>query len=82
MIEISLSLELVESLLCPQSSYYGSVMLLEIKESMQLYIAKVLVDGGSISLNNAFDHVWNELVCEETDISSDYKDTDDDLPDL
>jgi hypothetical protein len=79
MIKISLDIELVESLLCPQSSYYGSVMLMEIKESMQQYIAKVLAGGGSISLNNAFDHVWNELVCEETDISSDYKD---DLSDL
>ena len=77
MIKISLSLELVESLICPHSSYYGSVMLLEIKQSMEEHIAKVLERGGKISLSNAFDHVWNELVCEDTDVSSEYKDSDD-----
>jgi hypothetical protein len=72
MIKISIPLELVESLICPKANYYGSVMLIEIRDAMQNYIGEVLLSGGSISLSDAFDFVWNELVCEETDISSDF----------
>jgi hypothetical protein len=79
MIKIEISIELVETLICPHSSYYGSVMLLEIKHSMEQRICTVLTRGGKISLSDAFDHVWNELVCEDTDMSSDFKD---DMSDL
>ena len=76
MIQITLPLELVETLICPKTSYYGSVMLLELKDAMEHYISTTLQRGGAISISDAFNYVWSELVVSETDISSSYEDDD------
>lgn len=61
---VTLSFELVESLV-EEGTYTGSVLLLEIKEAMQKAICGGLVGGRSVSLREAFDEAWAELVLEE-----------------
>jgi hypothetical protein len=79
MIQITIPLEMVETLICPKTSYYGSVLLLELKSAMEHYIATSLERGGAISISDAFNYVWSELVVSETDISSSYEDEEDDF---
>jgi hypothetical protein len=76
MIKISIPLELVETLISPKTSYYGSVMLLEIQESLENHLSLMLTRGSRISLQEAFRFVWAELVTSETDISSSYENDD------
>jgi hypothetical protein len=62
MIQISIALEMVESLMSKQTHYAGSVLLQEIKTSMETYIKNGLERGCKISLIEAFDDAWTELV--------------------
>ena len=64
---VTISLELVESLV-EEGTFTGSVLLLEIKEAMEQSIAGGLESGGGVSLREAFDKAWAELVIEEHSI--------------
>jgi hypothetical protein len=77
--KIELELELVETLIHPKTSYYGSVMLLELKDAMESRLKKVLLRGGKISISEAFNYVWNELIVTDTELSSSYDDKEDDM---
>ena len=59
---VTISLELVETLL--EEGFTGSVLLLEIKESMEQSICAGLVGGCVVSLREAFKQAWAELVLE------------------
>ena len=70
MIEVKIDLELVESLLAETSTYTGTVLLCELKDSMETYIKNGLLRGCSVTVRKAFDHAWSELVVEDA-VSSD-----------
>ena len=63
---VTISLELVETLL-EEGTFTGSVLLLEIKESMEHSISAGLVGGRVVSLREAFKQAWGELVEEMSD---------------
>ena len=61
---VTISLELIESMV-DEGTFTGSVLLLEIKEAMELSISGGLESGGTVSLRAAFSEAWAELVLEE-----------------
>ena len=63
-IKIEIPLELVETLVNENSQHQGCVILLEIRTEMQNYIARGLLRGCRVSLRDAFEFAWEELVFE------------------
>ena len=62
MIEVKIDLELVESLLAETSAYTGTVLICELRDSMETYIQNVLLRGCTVCIRKAFDYAWSELV--------------------
>ena len=62
MIEVKIDLELVESLLAETSTFTGTVLLCELRDSMETYIQNGLLRGCTVSVRKAFDYAWSELV--------------------
>lgn len=62
MIKVEITLELVESLMSKYTHYSGTVLLQEIKSSIEIYIKNGLERGCKLSLEEAFDNAWTELV--------------------
>ena len=65
MITVTVQLELVESLLAENTRYTGTVLLCELRDSMQTFLSQGLMRGCKVSLRDAFDFAWSELVDEE-----------------
>ena len=64
-VEVTVSLELVESLINYDYKISGSVVVHEIKTAMEKYIANGLMRGCKVTLNEAFEACWVELVLVE-----------------
>jgi hypothetical protein len=64
-IEVTVSLELVESLINYDYKISGSVVVHEIKTAMEKYIAQGLMRGCNVTLKDAFEACWVELVLVE-----------------
>ena len=62
MLNIDLSLELVESMIDGRSPMVGMVVLVELKNSMEKFLKQGLVRGCNVNLREAFDTAWSELV--------------------
>ena len=73
MATVTLTFDLVESLINRGSAYTGAVLLMELKESMEHSMKVGLMGGREVSLVQAFEEAWAELVvCEPNyDFSSD-----------
>ena len=67
-IKISLSLELIESLVDEDSEMVGCVVLQEIRNSMEKFLVQGLARGCTVNLREAFDNAWSELVLQEDPI--------------
>ena len=67
-IKISLSLELIESLVDVDSEMVGCVVLQEIQNSMEKFLVQGLARGCTVNLREAFDNAWSELVLQEDPI--------------
>ena len=65
MIEVTIDLTFVESLVSETSTYTGTVLLCEIRDTMQTYIKNGLARGCKVSVRGAFSYAWSELVVEE-----------------
>ena len=65
MIEVEIELQLVESLVSETSQYTGTVLLCELRDTMQTFIKNGLLRGCKVSLRGAFQYAWYELVAEE-----------------
>ena len=65
MIGVNIELELVESLVSETSTYTGTVLLCELRDTMQDFLEKGLIRGCMVSVRAAFQHAWSELVVEE-----------------
>ena len=65
MIGVKIELELVESLVSETSTYTGTVLLCELRDSMQEFLEKGLIRGCMVSIRASFQHAWKELVIEE-----------------
>jgi hypothetical protein len=65
MINVTIDVELVESLMSLHTQYTGSVLLQEIKSAMETYIKNGLERGCKVSLQQSFDNAWTELVLME-----------------
>ena len=76
-VSVKLTLDLVESLISENTPYTGTVLLCEIRDSMQTFLRNGLVRGCTVSLQAAFQHAWDELISDEfSDENSDgQKDT-------
>ena len=76
MIEVKIKLELVESLMAENASFQGTVLLGEIRDIMERFMVRGLIQGKNVSIRPAFEFAWRELVIEEpTSMSmSDYED--------
>ena len=70
MIKVDISLELVETMMFENSEHQGSVLLLEIKSQMEDFISRGLLRGCKLSLREAFDYAWEELVMETNSLES------------
>ena len=68
MIQVRLSLELVESLIDGGSDYVGTVLILELKELMETSISCGLLNGLHVSIRGAFEEAWSELVVEDDQV--------------
>ena len=66
MIGVKIELELVESLVSETSTYTGTVLLCELRDSMQEFLEKGLMRGCMVSVRASFQHAWKELVIEES----------------
>ena len=62
MITIQIDIELVESMLSAHTPYTGSVLLHEIKTTMETFIKNGLERGCTVSLREAFEAAWVELI--------------------
>ena len=73
MATVTLTFDIVESLINRGSAYTGTVLLMELKEMMEHSMSVGLMGGSEISLVRAFEEAWRELVvCEPNyDFSSD-----------
>ncbi len=69
MIKVEISIELVESLINHSAEVCGSVLLLELKDSMELLLVQKLMEGRVVSLRSIFEACWGELVDESPEIS-------------
>ena len=69
MIEVKIELELVESLIAETSTYTGTVLLCELRDSMQTYLRNGLLRGCKVSVRKSFDYAWSELVVEGESMS-------------
>ena len=65
MIEVVIELQLVESLVSETSQYTGTVLLCELRDTMQVYIRNGLLRGCKVSLRDSFQYAWSELVVED-----------------
>ena len=65
MITVQITLELVESLMSKHTHYTGSVLLQEIQTTMENFIKNGLERGCSVSIREAFESAWMELVLME-----------------
>ena len=65
----TIDLTFVESLVSETSTYTGTVLLCELRDTMQTYIRNGLLRGCKVSVRGAFEYAWSELVV--SDISSD-----------
>jgi hypothetical protein len=68
MLKIHLSLELVESLIDGDSDMVGSVVVVELKKSMERFLIQGLARGCNVNLQDSFDNAWSELVLQEDPI--------------
>ena len=66
MVDINITLEFIETLVDP--NFTGSVLLLELKEAMETSISVGLVSGCTVSIRQAFEEAWQELVVVELPI--------------
>ena len=66
MIGVKIELELVESLVSETSTYTGTVLLCELRDTMQDFLEKGLMRGCMVSVRASFQHAWKELVIEES----------------
>ena len=66
MIGVKIELELVESLVSETSTYTGTVLLCELRDSMQEFLEKGLMRGCMVSVRASFQHAWKDLVIEES----------------
>ena len=62
---VTLTFELVESLINRGSRYTGTVLLMELKEMMETSMSCGLMNGREVSLVRSFEEAWNELVVDE-----------------
>ena len=69
MIKVKIELQLVESLIAETSTYTGTVLLCELRDSMQTYIRNGLLRGCNVSIRKSFDYAWSELVMEDENMS-------------
>lgn len=58
---VTITLELIESMI-EEDTCSGSVLVLELKHAMEHSISEGLVGGRCISLRDAFEEAWSELV--------------------
>ena len=65
MITVTIDLELVESMVEESSAYSGTVLLCELRDTMQRYLGTGLMRGCKVSVRAAFKFAWSELVVEE-----------------
>ena len=65
LIQINISLEFIETLV--DSNFTGSVLLLELKDAMEIAILDGLVSGKTVSIRSVFEEAWQELVVIEVD---------------
>lgn len=68
-LSVHISLALVESLI-DQRSEICSVLLLELKHSIEVFLQNGLIRGCPVSLADAFNCAWRELVIEEPESMS------------
>jgi hypothetical protein len=61
---VTISMNLVESLV-NQQAQLCSVLLIELKHSMEIFIQNGLIRGCPVTLEGAFDCAWRDLVLEE-----------------
>ena len=64
-IHVTVTLDLIESLINYDYKMCGTVVLQEIKTAMEKYIAKGLMRGCSVTLIDAFQAAWVDLVLVE-----------------
>ena len=62
MITVKIKLELIESMMSKHTHYTGSVLLQEVQTTMENYIKNGLERGCTVSLREAFETAWVELV--------------------
>ena len=62
MLKVILELELVESLVEETSVYTGTVLLCELRDTMQQFLGNGLIRGCQVSIREAFDYAWSELI--------------------
>ena len=65
MIEVKIELQLVESLVSETSTYTGTVLLCELRDTMQTFIKNGLERGCKVSVRGAFEFAWSELIVED-----------------
>ena len=61
-LKVTVSLDLVETLINSDYKLCGTVVLHEIKTAMEKYIAQGLIRGCKVTLKEAFEASWVELV--------------------
>ena len=64
-VAVEVTIELVESLVNYDYKMCGSVVLQEVKTAMEKYIADGLMRGCKVTLKEAFEAAWVELVLVE-----------------
>lgn len=64
-LQVTVSLDLVESLINDDYKLCGTVVLQEIKTAMEKYLAQGLMRGCKVTLKAAFEASWVELVVVE-----------------
>jgi hypothetical protein len=67
-VKVTLSLQLIESLIEVDSEMVGCVVLQELQQSMERFLTQGLARGCNVSLRSAFDNAWSELVLHEDPI--------------
>ena len=70
-VKVIISSELVESLVDEDSDMVGCVILEEIKTSMEKFLSQGLIRGCKVTLREAFDSAWSELILQEDPIIRD-----------
>jgi len=63
-VTVTISMNLVESLVNNQAQIC-SVLLIELKHAMELFLQNGLIRGCPVTLEGAFDFAWRDLVLEE-----------------